>query len=769
MKTHVSVIAVLALALCLVGCTADVDGYGSRDQMSLQKIQITATAADNAPETKTARIGQDFYWSPGDRISLFYGPGEYGGSEFTSTNTEYATRTIFEGMINIFTGLTEDSDAIKFWGIFPYDEGNSCVDGGASVITTIQANQETAHNSWGNTQSVCLGRSDGLAMSFYNLCGGIKFCISQEGINKITFAGNNDQTLAGQVKVSMDNDNHPVIDQFLGDAKEITLTTDGNFTPISGTDTTWYFLIVPPTTFENGFTFTFTKEDGQTATRTETASRTVRRNVFGVMRTPLDKDLEFASDEPISFSNDNFQAYCVEHFDTNGNGAVSQKEALAVTKIDVCTDEITSLGGIEYFLNLRELKATGSSVTTKGTKAAGSGQLQDLDVSANTKLEILDCRGNQITTLDVSNNPVLTVLECTENPQLETVSLAPDQVIPTLEIPVAANVVYEWVDEEETQTPDEIWYTTSDGNPVTLSSIASFGDVEIDSNTYEDGKGVLKFSGPVKTIGRGSFELSRLSSVTLPEGLTKLEAFAFSHCYDMVSITLPSTLTHIGEYAFTTCTKLTYFTLPDSVTEIEDAAFLNVTSVKSFQGPYASDDHKCLVIGGKLITIAPAGLTSFTVPSGVTSIGNYAFAYSSLQSVSLPSSIISIGERAFENCPLSSITLPENLTSIGAQAFFNCPNLTSITIPQSVTTMDGPIVTQCGSLQEFNGKFASDDHRCLVVNGRVVGFAPAGLTVYTIPSSVTSITWGAFTYCTTLKSITIPESVISIGETSFNK
>ena len=68
---------------------------------------------------------------------------------------------------------------------------------------------------------------------------------------------------------------------------------------------------------------------------------------------------------------------------------------------------------------------------------------------------------------------------------------------------------------------------------------------------------------------------------------------------------------------------------------------------------------------------------------------------------------------------------------------------------------------------EFKGKFASVDGRCLIINGVLCSFAPAGLTEYTIPDNVTKIANGALYHCNILKSITIPNSVEAIGDEAF--
>ena len=202
---------------------------------------------------------------------------------------------------------------------------------------------------------------------------------------------------------------------------------------------------------------------------------------------------------------------------------------------------------------------------------------------------------------------------------------------------------------------------------------------------------------------------------------------------------------------------------------------------------------KEITIIGREAFLCRSDLLTVIIPNGVISIGEAAFAgCESLRSVIIPESVRSIGVGAFCDCKnLTSITIPEGVKTIGDSAFNGCENLTSITIPESVSLIGKEVFARCDRLQAFYGKYASSDNSCLVVDGALNSFAPAGLTHYTIPDDVTSIGdyafydcenlvsvtisegvtsigAGAFCYCENLASVTIPESVSSIGDNAFS-
>lgn len=126
---------------------------------------------------------------------------------------------------------------------------------------------------------------------------------------------------------------------------------------------------------------------------------------------------------------------------------------------------------------------------------------------------------------------------------------------------------------------------------------------------------------------------------------------------------------------------------------------------------------------------------------------------------------------SFYQCTnLRSIDLSKNtkITAIeDSMIFSGCSRLTSVTIPDSVTSIGRNAFYNCESLTAFYGKFASADNRCLVVEGKLIVFARFGLTSYTIPDSVTKIGDSVFRNCSSLTSVTIPDGVTKIEDDTF--
>jgi hypothetical protein len=162
---------------------------------------------------------------------------------------------------------------------------------------------------------------------------------------------------------------------------------------------------------------------------------------------------------------------------------------------------------------------------------------------------------------------------------------------------------------------------------------------------------------PVTEIGDYAFtDKASFSTVIIPNTVTKI-GNSFSGSTTLSSVTIPNSVKSIAAYAFSYCKLLSSIVIPDSVTSIGRCAFCNC-----------------------------AGLTSIAIPASVTSIGDCAFSYcTGLTSVTISDSVTTIGDYAFSYCTgLTSVTIPSSVTSIGEYAFSGCTGLTSVTIPSSV-------------------------------------------------------------------------------------
>lgn len=185
-------------------------------------------------------------------------------------------------------------------------------------------------------------------------------------------------------------------------------------------------------------------------------------------------------------------------------------------------------------------------------------------------------------------------------------------------------------------------------------------------------------------------------------------------------------------------------------------------------------------------------LETVILPNSVTSIGAGAFAVTNITEIVLPDNIETLGVNALIGCQdLESIRLPKNLKTIGSNALRGC-RFKEIIIPENVTSIDNYAfheneelekvlnlsnkITHFGigvfrNVEVFEGELASEDNRCLIIDGELLAFAPRGLTEYVIPDNVTSIGRRVFSflYNKQLEHITIPEGVIKIGDSAFEE
>ena len=274
----------------------------------------------------------------------------------------------------------------------------------------------------------------------------------------------------------------------------------------------------------------------------------------------------------------------------------------------------------------------------------------------------------------------------------------------------------------------------------------------------------ITIGNSVTSIGSSAFSgCTGLTSITIPDSVTSIGSSAFSGCTGLTSVTIGNGVTSIGSSAFSGCTGLTSVTIGNGVTSIGDSAFSGCTGLTSITIPDGVTN-----IGNSAFSSC-SGLTSITIGNGVTSIGSRSFiGCTRLTSITIPDSVTSIGSEAFRNCTdLKSITIPDSVTSIGSRSFYGCTRLTSITIPDSVTSIDSE------AFEYANLQFNAYDNALYLGNAENPYLVLVKAKNQSISSCVVSekakvICNSAFNKCTSLASITIPDSVTSIGGSAFD-
>ena len=326
------------------------------------------------------------------------------------------------------------------------------------------------------------------------------------------------------------------------------------------------------------------------------------------------------------------------------------------------------------------------------------------------------------------------------------------------------------------------------------------------------------------------YSYKNIEKIVLPESFEVIEIDAFSGCSSLREIVIPNSVKKIRSAAFHDCTLLKDIYIPASVTEIEDSVFRGCTSLESIwvdkeNQYYSSDEHGVLFDKDKSVLIRcpqSIGLSSYTIPEGVTEIANGAFDegvtlseinisddvvylngafsgcvslevitvdknnlnYSSdengilfdknktklircpenikLLSYSIPDCVKEIEEYAFSECRyLSEIVVPDSMSEIGNSAFAYLGSLTEVTIPEGVTRISDGAFFSCTSLEKVNMPSS------LKEIGECAFTGCSALSEIEIPDGVTEIMNYAFEGCSSIKSIEIPKNMTQINEGAF--
>ncbi|MBR5864267.1 MAG: leucine-rich repeat protein [Alistipes sp.] len=760
----------MATLLAIVGC--------SHEQDLTPKITPRHFTASFENATTRTYLDDNFklLWSADDRLTIFTSTlnEEYKFAGNTGDNSGKFTK--------ISTGDFATGNAISTnYAVYPYAEDNA-LSNDEIITLKLPAEQNYAEDSFGlgaNTMVAVTADTNDTFLPFKNLGGYLRLQLYGEGITikSIILQGNNSEPLAGEASIVATYGSLPELTIAENSETAIKLNC-GEGVTIGATveDATEFWFVVPPTTFEGGFSITITDTEGKTMTKSTSKTFSIERNTFKTMNafevtTTLPSTIA-AANEIIYTSTDNA---AVTPYNTNAFGANitsnTYENGVGVITFD---DSVTKIGA-NAFTNCTTLEniilSNGESIITRSaTTTEGITSIDENAFSGCTSLTNITIPEGVAT---IGNNAFE---NCTS---LSNISI-PESVTSIgasafsgcsalSEIPISNSV---------TEINDFAFYRCEELTSISLpEGIESIGEY-----AFWGCKALTSISLPnsLKYIGNDAFSnCETLTSISIPEGIESIREYTFGGCSALTNISLPNSLKSIGDWAFGECSALTNIDIPESITSIGNSAFISCIALKSITlpkyAPYMGEAvfSNCValervVLPPNITTISEStffrcsSLASIDIPNTVTTIETYAFYdCKSLTNIVLPVGTTTIGMLTFGGCEsLVNINIPNSVTSIGQNAFSNCTSLTNINLPNSITYIESGTFYRCG-LKNINipntvtniGQGAFQE--CL------------SLTSITLPESITSISTGAFQGCKSLTNINIPNGVTTIGDRAF--
>lgn len=674
-KNNLSIL--LLFAGILFACTAQEQSFDEASA-SVQGVEVSFNASngDNGGTKTTLVDGAQVWWQPNDNIAVYYGTEAYG--RLTANISEPAANAEFTGTI---TG-TIPSDKPAF-AVYPYNiygrEPFRDFDG-EHVTITLSAVQAGLPGTFAQGVLPTIARTTTNDLHFYNICGGIKFSVTREGVQSVTFRGNNGEALAGKIKVGFGEDNLPVVTEIIDTLRTLTLTPrEGNtFEPGKN-----YYFVALPGTLSQGFTMEL-NAGNLTGVRTSSKNVTIKRATWGELKN-VDANTDYnvvsvpdneiwyttTAGNPVSLEN-NHSGFDISDYGAN---VVSNtyENGQGVIRFDgnVCGIPVYAFYGchlIDIHLPATVIKIGDYAFCNNNiTQVLFPASLIEIGESAFANLDLQS--------LDLPDGLL----------KIGSQAFANNTNLKEVKIPESVEIL---------GTTEE--YSTT-GSYYARGAFSGCRSIErfIGKFVSDDGRslvvrdtlkdiavgGIEEYTVPAGVKVYGSIgSTSYCRKINFNDGLEEILSDAFAWSSVGPELVLPEGLKRLRPRAFRQCGQLESIFIPETLEECE-GAFQSNTKLQGFSGHYVSEDGKSLVINRKLIAVAGYGLTEYSIPEGVTTIGNYAFYNTSIVSLEFPSSITRISAEAFGQARLSKVIMRASIPPVLEKTVFLKNYLTEIVVP----------------------------------------------------------------------------------------
>lgn len=301
-------------------------------------------------------------------------------------------------------------------------------------------------------------------------------------------------------------------------------------------------------------------------------------------------------------------------------------------------------------------------------------------------------------------------------------------------------------------------------------------------NDYEGGISLTIKDG-IEKIDQGIFSnCEYLTSIIMPDTVTEVASYAFENCINLSSVKLSSNINEISNYTFSGCTSLSNIVIPASVVNIGDSAFESCTSLTNIKIPAKVESignnafkdctslSEITFLGNNIDCIEYVGYDAFQGTAwfnnqndGVVYIGKILYCYKgempSNTTITVKDGTETIAAYAFgEIDGLVGVVLPNSVKMLEEGAFYGCTNLSSINIPENIEYIGSAAITDTAWFDEY----LNNQKDTLIYIGKcLLGYSGdrSSITEITIKDGTTMICEGAFYGCANLTSITIPKEL----------